>query len=622
MTEWKGPLSSTNVPALRNQTIFWHDIEIFNWQTRINYQKSLFSKWEIEAAEDLSSALQQQSRGDVWKDDQYGSLRLRRSLPRGWVETRATSKIFRDDFTNSTQQSALGFHNNDFSLSRLELRSELLLANRLRVAPGAGYRWENILNRNDYGPHGELGMALLPVVWSDYTHQLEAEAQIDRTSDRRNDDLGLSYSVSRQFENNASDSLFVRYDHYRRENYFADPLALFVDLQSRDTRSVENRLQYAFSGWQMQLRTGIRDIEVDVARRQIDSATPASEVSRFDHQDFEVDHEAVLTQQARSMRHEIALTYSQRHRTYRIPDSLRAHQFIRRYASEGYDSDDWDLVLAHRWTWQIGAKDSLRWYGRAVRRAHDTGNQLDPNDYDQLQFQASLLYEHRFDAYFRIRWQSRAYLEHQVYLKSNLSGDNRWMRIWQLSPQVLFDPHPAISLRPSFGVRATFIDYDFPEAVSNRKSIIFRDFFIADSMTARLTPTTTASLQYKFALEERGLLDWDRWLQSPQIDIHRTWVALRFMHQLARQLTFAPGVSYYHESNWKFNLRPGEGIAKSYSNGRSIVSPTLEVSYIRPPHVVITFRGRRQMSYRIEPGDQWIRSGNIDTFHLIVQWAL
>ncbi len=608
-------------PALRSRTTFGHDIEIYNWRTDIGYQNELAHGWQLVLYENFSSVLQQQARGEAWKDDHNGGIRLTRQMRKRWrLEAEANSNVFFDEFTGSARNTASEFSNNDFSLHRFDLRSTLDLARGLQLAPGLGYRWEDILNRKDYGPHAEIQVTLAPTRWSDYEHQLYLNAQIDDLPVRRNDDLTFTYGVSRQFERNASDSLFVRFSHARRENYFT---ATFIDQRNRNDRSLENRLQYRVgSSWIFQLNSELSEAEVEVGRRlYAERNTEAGPRSRFQHKDLITQHRAQLLWQTENLSNDFSLWYRSRRRNYEIPDSLRVSPLIRRYASEGYDSDDWHLAFAHRLQWQVGKKDSVRWFGRVTRYAHDTANLDNPNDYDRLQMQTNLLYEHRFHSDFRVRWEARSYLEHQVYLKSNLSGDNRWMRIWQLLPQLLFGSAPGLALKQSFGVRATYIDYDFPEALSNRKSLVLRDFFIADSLTAPLSRRATLDLQYKFSLEERGLLNWEQWLQSPQAEIRRHLLVLQIRRQLSKRWDFTPGVSYYQETNWKFQTRAGRSALRTFSHEQVIVSPALHLGYFRPPHALLYLSARRQMSFRTLAGNINLRDRNIDTFSLTVQWG-
>ncbi len=613
--------SGNAAPALRNRTVFGHDIEIYNWQTQFEFQKELARGWQLGVYENFSSVLQQQARGEAWKDDHDGGIRLGRQINRGWrMEALAHSKIFFDEFTGSVRQTASEFSNNDFSLNRFDLRSEINIANRLRLTPGLGYRWEDILQRQDYGPHFELGLTLAPTRWADYEHQFEVNAQLDDLPVRRNDDLTITYGVTRQFEKNASDSLFVRYSHARRDNYFTTS---FIDELNRNRRGLENRLQYRVGEtWRFQLVSELSEAAVEVGRRLYAAhAEDARLVSRFRHEDLESQQRAQLLWQKERLKSDLNFVYRSRRRTYEIPDSLRVSPLIRRYAGEGYDSDDWDLALSHRLQWRIGRQDSLRWFGRVTRYAHDTVNLDNPNDYDRVQMQANVLYEHRFHPWFRLRWEARSYLEHQVYLKGNLSGDNRWTRIWQLVPQLLFGKSARLALKQSFGVRATYIDYDFPQAISNRTSIVLRDFFVADSLTAALSPRATLDVQYKFTLEERGLLDWEEWLQSPQADIRRHLLVLQVRQQLGRRWDFAPGLSYYHEKQWNFKTRARQKALRVFKYEQFILSPRFDLGYFRPPHALLLLTARRQMSFRALAGNAQTRDRNIDTFSMTVQWA-
>jgi hypothetical protein len=613
--------ASNEAPSLRNRTVFGHDIEIYNWQTQIEFQKALAHGWRLEAYENFSSVLQQQARGEAWKDDHNGSISLSRQMNRAWrMEALAHSKVFFDEFTGGARNPASEFSNNDFSLSRFNLRSELELGQRLRLAPGIGYRWEDILDRKDYGPHLELGVALAPTSWADYEHRFDLYAQLDDLPVRRNDDLNVMYGIARQFERNAGDSLFVRFNHARRENYFTTS---FIDELNRNRRSLENRLHYRVGeAWRFQLVSELSEASVEVGRRLYAAREAESKlVSRFRHEDLESQQRAQLLWRRENLTSDLNFVYRSRQRNYEIPDSLRVSPLIRRYAGEGYDSDDWDLALSHRLQWRLGARDSLRWFGRVTRYAHDTANLDNPNDYDRLQVQANVLYEHRFHSRFRLRWEARSYLEHQVYLKGNLSGDNRWTRVWQLLPQLLLGDPGRLALKQSFGVRATFIDYDFPQAISNRTSIVLRDFFIADSLTAALSARATLELQYKLTLEERGLLNWEEWLQSPQADIRRHLFVLQVRQHLARRWDFAPGVSYYHEKHWSYKTRPLQKALRAFSHEQFILSPRLHLGYFRPPHALLFFTARRQMSFRTLAGNARLRDRNIDTFSLTVQWG-
>jgi hypothetical protein len=581
--------------------------------------KGLPGQWQLHVLGNLNSLLQPQAVGDLWKDDHQAGVRLTRPLPgNGRLEFLSDTRIFRDALTGG---AANDFGNNDFSSSALRIDSDWLLASRVRLAPSLGYRWEDILNRREHGPAGGLSLTLASSEWADYTHQFGASAFVESLPERRNEDASVHYGVSRQFEGNATDSLSARLNHLRRENYFTTD---YVDLVQRNRRALENRLHYRLHpDWRLFIYSELGEAEVEVTRRLLASAdAPAAEISRFRHQDLESSHTASLFFADMHAVNELSLYYRSRRRAYQVPDSLRASPLIRRYASEGYDSDWWDFALQYRLQWRIGKKDSVRLYGRFARFALTTANLEDPNDHDRLHLQANLLYVHRFSRYFSMGWEARSYLEHQVYLKRNLSGDNRWMRIWQLLPYLLFEPFAGVRFKQSFGVRATYIDYDFPETLSRRKSVIFRDFIIADSLSILLSPHSKVTLQYKLALEERGLLDWARWLQSPQTELRRHWAVVSFWHRWSAHWEISPSVSFYRESHWQYQALPSKVLHRAFTGNQSLLQPMLQVSYVRAPTVLLLFNWCRQMSSRKLPDKRLLRDRNIDTFNLTVQWGI
>ena len=613
-------LPGTSGPKLQLHTGFWHDIQLYVWQSQLRLQQALAEHWQLQAWGILNSTLRPLASGDLWKDDHQAGLQLTRPLPSGGrLELLAETRIFRDALTGDASSD---FGNTDFNSSRVWATSEWKLASRLRFAPALGYRWEDILNRREHGPAAGLQLTLAPTPWAEgYWHQLDAAAQLENFPERRNQDLSVVYGVSRQFENYASDSLFASFNHLRRENYFTTE---YVDLLLRNRRALENHLHYRLAGaWNLSLYSELGEADVEIARRLFDAPDPGdAEISRFSHHDLETSHLAMLFLAQSRLVNELSLSYRSRRRTYEIPDSLRDSPLIRRYASEGYDSDWWDFALAHRLQWRIGAKDSLRWYGRLARYALTTANLKDPNDHDRIQIQANVLYAHRFNSYFTLGGEARTYLEHQVYLKGNLSGDNRWMRIWHLLPFVVWEPFAGVRLKQIVGVRATYIDYDFPETLSRRRSIVFRDFSFADSLSFPLSARTTAILQYRLVLEERGLLDWERWLQSPQTDLRRQWAELSFWHRWSLNWQVSPGVSWYRESNWRYQQQPRTGLQRTFDGSYTIIRPMLQLSYVRPPAVLLLLHWRRQMSFRKSADNRLRRDRNIDTFNLTLQWRL
>ncbi len=621
------PVTTSPRSARAVETLFWHDIALYNWLTRIDLQQALSSRWQLLLTENFSSTLQQpgQSQPDRWKDEHTAQLELTRApwgdghWLAGWQwHIGMGSKIFRDDFSRQAIQT----RNNDFALSSFYSRLERQLRPNLWVSGQAGYRLEQLLGRDEHGPSLKLSVAMGPALWQGYSHRFDAEGELNKLPERRNDDLRVSYSVSRQFENATSDSLFVHFTHLRRDNYLANIGSLDVYVLNRDRRAAENRLDYRINNeWRFLLHTELGESRVAVHQHVIERAQDSPlapglgrDGVKIQHNDFDTRHQADLLWQKANLNNRFSVQFVSEVIDY-LGD-LPCDEIRSPYAGQGCDSDNWHVRAGHDLRWRIGRRDSLRWYGSAERQAYETGNTKNPDHFDRLTFQANLLYGHRFSPFFLMLWEANVYLEHLVYLKSSHSAGNNWRRVFKLQPSCVFDLAPGLYLKQSFGVLAQYIAYDFPEPLALGQSNVFRYFFITDSLAVHFSRRTYGVAQYRLRLEERGQLDWSRWEQRPWFDRHEHWVSLSLNHELIPHWQITPGIAYFRQNDWAYRLAPS-GFTRNRSSGQTIWSPALTVSYIRPPNAAIIFSARRQIVYRFRGASSYI-----DNIRLTVQWSI
>jgi len=612
----RGAARVTPISLRTVETFFGHDLAIYNWLTRINIEQTLSSRWHLTVWENFNSTLQ--SRPDRWKDDQHAELILRRApwagtgMLAGWQwQWAANSKIFRDEFSRLTVET----RNNDFALSSLSSRLERQWRPNLWMSGQAGYRLENILGRNDHGPGAKLSVALAPTLWQGYYHRFDADAEINQLAERRNEDFRVSYGVSRQFENATSDSLFLHFSHLRRDNYFADIDRLYIDLLNRTRRALENRLDYRINNnWRLALRTELGQADVDIGRRT-SGANVSRRVTAFQHTDFDTRQRAELQWQRPNLYNEFSVQFFSQ--TVDYSGQAASARISSRDPGPGYDSEDWHLRVSHRLRWRMGRNDSLRWFGSAIRQAHEIDDHTNPDNFDRLTFQASLLYGHRFAKTFLVFWEANAYLEHHVYLKSSHSAGNYWRRVFKLQPTGIFDLAPGFYLKQSFGVLAQYIAYDFPEPLAFGLSNVFRNFFITDSLSIQFSRRTNGVAQYRLRLEERGQLDWKEWRQRPWFDRREHWLVVALNHHPASFWQITPSLAYQQQVDWAYKLSPPRGYLRVRSGSQTIWSPALSVSYIRAPQTVFIFSAGRQSVYRDRR-----QTATINNVRLTLQWAI
>ena len=76
------PVKASQRSARAVETLFWHDIAIYNWLTRIDLQQALSSRWQLLLTENFVSTLQQsplRTELDRWKDEHTAQLVLSRA---------------------------------------------------------------------------------------------------------------------------------------------------------------------------------------------------------------------------------------------------------------------------------------------------------------------------------------------------------------------------------------------------------------------------------------------------------------------------------------------------------------------------------------------------------------
>src|SRR5574341_1998072 len=76
---WLNPMAAFAPSARTVETLFWHDIALYNWLARINYQQDFLSSWQLGVTGNFASTLQQQPvalQPERWKDEQNAQLIL------------------------------------------------------------------------------------------------------------------------------------------------------------------------------------------------------------------------------------------------------------------------------------------------------------------------------------------------------------------------------------------------------------------------------------------------------------------------------------------------------------------------------------------------------------------
>ncbi len=585
---------------------FSRALDIYDWQLRASYTKALAPKTFFRFGENFLSSLHRLRDSDKWRDDQTATVGMDFPLFSASAQARLYSRVFRDK---------ISFLNSDHQSSGAELRLQQTLWKRFEIRPGAGYRWESRLEQVDNAPHFEFGAYLPSSSWGDYTHRLDAHAATERFPSRKNEDVRFSYGLARQFYTDTSDSLFLNFVHYRRDNFVSEVGEIRVERLSKRTRGLENRLRYRVSeNGRLALRTLLQESVVSISKLQPDSsASSQKDFPSREYDDYQVQHILTLDWRWQRFSTGFELRYDQQAVDN---NSSGSTPFSSQFGIVRYNVKDRSFSIAQRSAWQVSKKDSLGFSGSVARFARDTSDKNRPDTYDNFRAKVSIIHRHEFRPGFAVRWQFSGYADHLVYLKSAFSATNNWTRILQLAPQVLFRLNENLHASQRFGVRAHYVTYDFEDFAGAPKSFSSRTFFANDSLAARLSRRSSATFYYTLEIEELGSLNWDEFTTRPQQKRIRHWLNLMFDHTVSQRLRFSPGVSFYKQTQWNYETTAA-GTQRRRAASLTSVGPFVRVTYERPPHALLYFQGQQQMVFF--PGTQ---KQNQTYFNLTVQWSL
>lgn len=595
---------------LTTRLIFSRALDIYHWQVQAAYTQVIVPRTIFRFGENFLSSLHRLSSQDKWKDDQTATLGIDFDVLGVPAQAQIYSRLFRDQFSS---------FNSEYNSTGAQVGWRQQTWQRFEIQPGVGYRWESRLERTDNGPHFEFGARLPETEISGYTHQLTGLAATDRFPSRKNEDVRFNYSLARQFYTDTSDSLFLTFAHFRRDNYVNDRTQIRVEQLSKRTRGIENRLRYRLSGsGRLALRSLVQESRVAIRKVEIEDARSRDDKNLGEraHDDFDVQHVLSLDWQWPKFSTGLEFRFEQQTVDFNIPDSAGFSPFSPQFVIIRYNVRGRTYAISQRSNWQASSRDSLRLSGSVVRFARDTSEKNRPDSYDNFRAQLSLVHQHVFRRDLALRWQLSGYADHFVYLKSAFSATNNWTRILQLAPQILFRVSESVRASQRFGVRAHYVTYDFEQIPGTLQSFSSRTFFVTDSLAVQLTQRSTMALQYSLELEEIGSLNWSEFATRPQLTRHRHWFYLTFDHALAPRWRFSPGLSFYHQTQWRHEATP-RGLERRRSTQITSVGPQVRLSYERAPHALLYFQGQQQMIFSLGG-----RRQNQYYFNLTVQLAL
>ncbi|MBE2189254.1 MAG: hypothetical protein KGZ71_05050 [Desulfobulbaceae bacterium] len=242
----------------------------------------------------------------------------------------------------------------------------------------------------------------------------------------------------------------------------------------------------------------------------------------------------------------------------------------------------------------------------------DTPSETNYSDRDEFLTIISTQYSRKVNKLFSMGINAELQMNHLVYLKSQRSASNYWMRIIKLSPFFSYNSK-LISLKPTFNILANYTVYDFESISPGVSSYSFRQIGYNDSITVRLTEKTSLLLNYDLIYRETGVLYWSSFQESPVSGNMKFFGKFFVKYRENEVYDVACGFRYYNLSNRNIAIRrsnPNDYVSVS-------LGPEINIKVNFSHYSLISFVGWYEFRYI---NDRF--SGEIPNVYLVSQISL
>ncbi|MFQ5708396.1 MAG: hypothetical protein ACE5HO_13145 [bacterium] len=579
------PRAEANRPPTRlrfSKLTFNQDLNIFKWNYALNYQKELANRVQFEFAENFESTLQSITNHDLWKDNQ--DFRMTFKIP--------VSKTlsFNPEFQSYVLSDPLAGFDNDLQLYSGGGKLIFQPGPDIYFAPKVSSKWQTQVKQSDQGIAYGLETRIQNIDIQGYKNDFSFLGTQDYFPNRKNEDFKIQYRIERQFYEGTADTLILFLNRLRIDSFDSDAGGIFVRNLTQNNRGVENRLSYRLApDVALFLRNSIssntfevnnlRDKEVDL---------------RKDDKGFETNSNLSLSMQKPKWFGNVFWNFRSRERNDRRPKEKVVNPFLTRHPSLGFDTDQVNEALGLRGGLHLTRQDSLGVYASVSKFIYDTSDSTNPNSHDQLRWHFTFSHAHRFSPHLRLIWRANALLNHFVFVSSAFSSGNNWERIFQLTPEVYYQPSQNFYFRQIFTVRAKYQTYDFDDSETSNRNIVNRQFLLTNHSNFRLTRHTWLELSLNFELSEQGKLFYNQWRQRLALSWQNEEIQLFLKNHLGSGMVFSPGFAFFQQLRWDHIVNSDGTLSKRIKDKHTNVGPIFQLAFNPSPNLEFVVFGKTQ----------------------------
>lgn len=268
--------------------------------------------------------------------------------------------------------------------------------------------------------------------------------------------------------------------------------------------------------------------------------------------------------------------------------------------------------LTNRSVIRLSQKDTIKSNLMVMITRYDTPSELNYSDRDEFMTIVSASYLREVNTLFSAGINAELQMNHLVYLKSQRSASNYWMRILKLSPFFSYTSK-ILTFKPTFNILANYTVYDFESITAGISSFSFRQIGYSDSISVFLTSKTKLLLNYDLNYRETGILFWTTFEESPVSSNFKFFSKGFISYSENENLDVAVGFRYYNLSNKNISVN----ITRRNDFINVSMGPEININVKFNDYSLISFSGWYEFRYinnRL--------SGEIPNLYLISQLKL
>jgi len=195
--------------------------------------------------------------------------------------------------------------------------------------------------------------------------------------------------------------------------------------------------------------------------------------------------------------------------------------------------------------WEPYQNENIKFEYSVSLYQHDTPSKDDNTDRDEFSSIINAVFTHRFNDALKFSLEGDAQFFHHVYIKSQMSANNKWERNIRLKPKISWLTHYFI-LNPEFELLANYINYDFEDSTLRMMGTSNRQISYKDSIIINLGKMLSLQLNINLRYFERGILFWKTFSESPQSSSLEKFIKpMLYTNLLENVVNVGCGIKYY-----------------------------------------------------------------------------